>query len=241
MKKRWYHKLPWLAFFSGVLMIVLTVLAIVFKSSKEADNPINRKITYDQLTQIHIDNQEDIYTKSFHDEVNNTLASSVINTKWLISDKGIIVYACGMMAASTPLNSSIYSSVDNQSQGLLNAVAENLDTLQKALLYVAARIRSEGEHNDVLGHIVMPLKTSSNEPAGFIAAAYELDDSGQSVQRYAAITVALLVCFLVYWLSLPMWVYFDSNERNEKNVLWVLFVLIGNLPAYIAYLLSKKQ
>ena len=222
-------------------MIVLIALAIVFKSSKDIDNPINRKIAYDKLKQIQIDNKEDIHSKSFYDYVNNTLNSSVINTKWLISDKGIILYANGMMAASTPLNSSIYSSIDNQSQGLLDAVDESLDTLQKELFYVAARIRSEGEHNDILGHIVMPLKTSSGDLAGFVAVAYELDNSGQSAQFYVIISIALLVCFLIYWLSLPAWVYFDSRSRNEKYVLWVLFVLIGNLPAYIAYLLSKNN
>lgn len=241
MKKQWYNKLPWLALFSGVLMIVLIALAIVFKSSKDVDNPINRKIAYDKLKQIQLDSKEVINSKSFHDYVNNTLKSSVINTKWLISDEGIILYANGMMSASTPVKSSVYNSIDNQSQGLLNAVDENLDTLHKGLMYIAARIRSEGEHNDILGHIVMPLKTSSDELAGFVAVAYELDNSAQSAQIYIIITVALLFCFLIYWFSLPTWVYFDSRSRNEKYVLWVLFVLIGNLSAYIAYLLSKNN
>ena len=241
MKKEWFNKLPWVALISGILMIALITIAILFKSSENIENPVNRKIAYDNVKQIRIDNKEAVYSKSFHEYVNKTLNSSVVNTKWLVSDKGIILYANGMMAASTPIGSNIYSSIDNQSKGLLNAVDENLDALHKGMLYVAARIRSEGEHNDVLGHIVMPLKTSSNELAGFVAVAYELDNSGQSVQFYAIISVALLVCFLVYWLSLPVWVYFDSRGRDEKYVLWVLFVLIGNLPAYIAYLLSKNN
>ena len=241
MRKKWYNKLPWIALFSGVLMIVLIALAIVFKSSKDIENPINRKIVYEKLKQIRTDSKEAIYSTSFHDYVNNALNCSVINTKWLVSDKGIILYANGMMAASTPVNSSVYSSIDNQSQGLLNAVDESLDTLQKEILYIAATIRHEGEHNDVLGHIVMPLKTSSNELVGFIGVAYELDNSVQSVQVYLIISIAMVICFLIYWLSLPIWVYFDSRNRNEKYVLWTLFVLIGNLPAYIAYLLSRNN
>lgn len=241
MKKVWYNKLPWLALFSGVLMIILLALAVVFKSSKDVENPINRKIAYDKLKQLQIDSKEVINSQSFHDYVNKILSGSVINTKWLINDKGMILYANGVMAASTPINTSIYSSIDNQSQGLLYAIDESLDPLQKELMYVAARIRSEGEHNDVLGHIVLPLKTSSNELAGFVAVAYELDNSSQSTQIYVIISFALLICFLIYWLSLPLWVYLDSRSRNEKYILWVLFVLIGNLPAYIAYLLSKNN
>ena len=222
-------------------MVALLAIAIVIKSSKNNESPINRKIAFEKLKQIRLDSKEAIYSKSFIDYLNKTLNSSIINTKWLISDKGIIIYANGMMAASTPVNSSVSGSIDNQSQGLLNAVDESLDTLQKKMLYIAATIRSEGEHNDILGHIVMPLKTNSNELAGFVGVAYELDDSNQSVQVYVIISIALIICFLIYWLSLPLWVYFDSRSRKEKYILWTLFVLIGNLPAYIAYLLSKNN
>lgn len=240
MRKKWYNILPWIALLSGVLMVILIAIAIVFRPSKNIENAINRKIAYDKLKQIRLDSKEVIYSKSFNDYLDKTLNCSVINTKWLISDKGIIIYANGMMAASTPLNTSVFSSIDNQSLGLINAVDENLDTLQKEILYIAAAIRSEGEHNDILGHIVIPLKTGSNELAGFIGVAYELDNSVQSVQFYVIFSIVLFICFLTYWLSLPLWVYFDSRNRNEKYILWTLFVLIGNLPAFIAYLLTRK-
>jgi len=241
MKKEWHNKLLWIAFLSGVLMVTLMAIVIVFKPTKNIDNVVNRKIAYEKIKQIRIDNKEAIQSKSFHDYLNNVLNDGVINTKWLISDKGIILYANGMMAASTPLNSSVFLSIDDQSRGLLNAVDESLDTLQKEMLYIAATIRSEGEHNDILGHIVIPLKTSSNELAGYIGVAYELGNSEQSIQLYVIISIALLISFLFYWVSLPVWVYFDSRNRNEKYILWTMFVLIGNLPAYVAYLLSKNN
>lgn len=241
MKKEWYNKLPWVALASGVLMIILIGLAWIFKASNVGENPENRKMAYEKLKQLRIDSKNDMDNRSFYEYLNKTLSGSVINSKWLIDDKGIIRYASGMMAQSTPVNSSVYSSINKQSRGLLDTVDESLDPLQKELLYIAAKIRSEGEHNDVLGHIILPLKTSSNELAGFVAVAYELDNSGQSTRTYVIISFALLVCFLFYWLSLPIWVYFDSRNRAEKNILWVLFVLIGNLPAYIAYLITKKQ
>lgn len=108
-------------------------------------------------------------------------------------------------------------------------------------MYIAAAIRREGEHNDMLGHIVMPLWTSSNELAGFIGVAFELDGPIQPIQIYTISSIALVVCFFIYWLSIPLWVYFDSRNKSKKYILWTLFVSIGNLPAYIAYLLSRKQ
>jgi len=222
-------------------MIILMALSMVFRSAGDVDNTVNRRIAYDKVKQLQIDSQEDINSTLYYDYVDKTLSCSVINTKWLINADGVFLYANGMMAQSTPVNSSIFTSVDKQSRGLLDAVDESLDPPQRELLYAAARIRSEGDHNDVLGHLVLPLKTRENELAGFVAVAYELDDSVRSTRFYLIISIAILVCFLSYWLSLPAWIYFDSRNRNEKYILWVLFVLIGNLPAYIAYLLSRGR
>jgi hypothetical protein len=239
MKKKWYSTLPWIGLLSGVLVIILLALAIVFKPSGNIENRVNRKIAYDKLKQIQIESKEFFNSKSFKDDLDKTLDNSVINTKWLISDNGVIIYASGMMAPSTPLNTSIYSSIDDQSLGLINAVDGNIDTLQKELMYAAAAIRSEGEHNDMNGHIVIPLKTSSNELVGFIGVAYTLDGSAQPALIYM-IDIALIISFLMYWFSFPLWVYYDCREKENKYILWTLFVFIGNLPAYIAYLITKK-
>ena len=239
MKKNWYNILPLIALLSGVLLVLLVIAAIVFKPHGNIENAENRKIAYDKLKQIQIKSKEIFNSKSFKDYFDKTLDCSVINTKWLISDNGVIIYANGMMAPSTPLNTSIYSSVDDQSLGLINAVDGNIDTLQKELMYAAAAIRSEGEHNDIIGHIVMPLKTSSNELVGLIGVAYALDGSTPPAQIYV-IAIALIISFFIYWLSFPLWVYFDCREKNNKYILWTLFVLIGNLPAYIAYLITRK-
>lgn len=239
MKKEWYSKLPWVGLISGGLMIILLVLAFTFLPTVDPESTINRKIASDKLKEIKIESSETLNSKTFADYLEKTLDVSVINTKWLISKDGEIIYANGMMAASTPLNSSIYSLADNESLGLINAVDGNIDSLQKQLLYVAAAIRSEGDHNDMIGHIVMPLKTSSDELAGFVGVAYDLDNTAQPLQFYI-VDIALIISFLVYWLSFPLWVYFDCRKRDNKYILWTLFVLVGNLPAYIAYLITKK-
>jgi hypothetical protein len=239
MKKEWYSKLPWVGLISGGLMIILFVLAIILLPTVDPESTVNRKIASDKLKEIQIESNETLDSKTFADYLDKTLDVSVINTKWLINEDGEIIYANGMMAASTPVNTNIYSLVDNQNLGLIKAVEENIDSLQKKLLYVAAAIRSEGDHNDMIGHIVVPLKTSSDELAGFVGVAYDLDNTAQPLQFYIA-DIAMMISFLVYWLSFPLWVYFDCRKRNNKYILWTLFVLVGNLPAYIAYLITKK-
>jgi hypothetical protein len=241
MKKTWYRILPWMTLSSGILVIILLGLGIILKPSKNIEGTVNRKIALDKLKQIRVESADNINSKAFFDYFDKILSCSVIDTKWLISEKGEIIYAKGIMAQSTPLHSNVYSFEDDQSRGLIAAVECNIDSLQKRIMLVAARIRCEGDHNDMIGHLVMPLKTSSNVLVGFVGVAYSLDDLKPPFENYYLIIIALMICFLLYWLSLPLWVYFDCRERNNKYILWSIFVFFGNIPALIAYLISNKK
>ncbi len=240
MKKNWYKILPWIALSSGIIAIILLVLGTILKPSINIEGRVNRKIALDKLNQLRIDSTVNVNSKVFFDYYDKTLSGSVINTMWLVSGKGEIIFTKGMMSQSTPLNSNIYN-LDAQSRGLINAVEFNLDSVQKSIMYVASMIRREGGHNDIFGHVVIPLKTSSNVLVGFAGVAYSLDDSTPPIQNYNLIIIALAICFLLYWLLLPLWVYFDCRERNNKHILWTLFVLLGNVPALIAYLILNRN
>ncbi len=240
MKKLWYNKLPWIGLVSGLLMIILLVMTVVFKPSANTKSPVNRKIVTDKLNKIEIESKEAFNSSEFVDYLNKTLNGTSVNTKWLINSDGLIVYANGMMAQGTPLNSSISDLVNESNLGLITAVENNMDEVQKKCLYAAAAIRKEGDHNNIYGHTVVPLKTDANELVGFIGVAFNLDDTTQSSLIYI-IDIALIICFLLYWLSFPLWVYFDCRQKNNKYIFWTLFVLIGNLPAYIAYFITQKQ
>jgi len=241
MKKTWYRILPWMALSSGVLVVLILGLAAILKPSKNIESSVNRKIALDKLKQIRIESAENLNSKTFFNYVDKVLDCSVISTKWLISEKGEIIYANGVMARSTPLNSNIYSLVDAQNRGLIDAVEYALDSLQMRLMFAAASIRREGDHNDIYGHLVMPLKTSSDVLVGFAGVAYSLNDSKPTFQNYYIIIIALMFCFLLYWFLLPLWVYFDCRERNNKYILWSTFVFFGNIPALIAYLISNRK
>lgn len=225
---------------SGILVILLLGLAAILKPTKNIESTVNRKIALDKLKQIRVESA-DINSKAFFDYFDKTLSCSVINSKWLISGKGEIIYAKGIMSQSTPLNSNIYSLVDAQNRGLIDAIEYDVDSVQMRLMFAAASIRREGDHNDIYGHLVMPLKTSSNVLVGFVGVAYDLDDLKPPFQNYYLIIIALMICFLLYWLSLPLWVYFDCREKNNKYILWSIFVLFGNIPALIAYLISNRK
>jgi hypothetical protein len=240
MKEKWFRILPWVALSSGILVIVLIVVAIVLKQPQNLESSVNREVALGKLKQIRVAGMDDLNSTAFFEYFEKTISCSAISSKWLASDNGEITYAKGAMAAGTTLKSSIYSIEDLQSRGLIDAVADNIDSVQKGILFMAAKIRSEGEHNDIYGHLVIPLKTSSDVVVGFAGVAYSLDDSKPALQNYL-IDIALIICFIIYWLSLPLWVYFDCRDKNNKYVLWSIFVLAGNIPAFIAYLITNKK
>jgi hypothetical protein len=239
MKKNWYNILPWIALVSGFLLVLLVIAAIVFKPQSNFENTENKKIAFDKIKQISLESKGTFNSKAFFDYVDSTILGDPINTIWIITEKGVIVYAKGIMAASTPVNTIVQNSINYQNRGLINAVDGSLDTIQKQVISIAAAIRNEGEHNDVFGHLVIPLKSNRNELAGYIGVAYSLNNSKPELEVYI-IEIAIFICFFLYWLSMPVWVYFDSRNRNDRHILWTMFVLIGNLPAYIAYLISRK-
>jgi hypothetical protein len=241
MKKTWYRILPWMALSSGILVILLLGIATILKPSKNIESTVNRKIALDKLKQIRIESKDYLNSKTFFNYFDKVMDCSVISTKWLISEKGEIIYANGVMAQSTPLNSNIYSLVDAQNRGLIDAIEYAVDSIQMRLMFVAASIRREGDHNDIYGHLVMPLKTSTDVLVGFAGVAYSLDDSKPPFQNYYVIIIALIVCFLLYWLLLPLWVYFDCRERNNKYIFWSIFVFFGNIPALIAYFILNRK
>jgi hypothetical protein len=52
--------------------------------------------------------------------------------------------------------------------------------------------------------------------------------------------LVVLLGLLMYWLSLPLWVFLDARQRGERALAWAGFVLIGNLVALLTYILARR-
>jgi hypothetical protein len=240
MKTRWYKILLWIALSSGIIFVVFLALAVLLKPAVKTEDSVNKEIVLENISQIRLEYPMTINSKDFFEYFDRKTGCSEISTKWLINNTGEIIFAKGTTAMSTPLNTSIYSLAGNSDKALIDAVSTSLDTVQKELLYAAAAIRREGEHNDILGHLVIPLKAESGELAGFVGVAYNRDNSKATATTYIIIGV-LIISFLLYWLSLPVWVYFDCRESSNNSIFWALFILFGNIPALVAYLIVTKK
>lgn len=114
---------------------------------------------------------------------------------------------------------------------------------RRLALLTASAIQSEGEHNDVFGYLVRPLRTDSGTTLGLVGAAYSRlpSDAGLPAARYLIPLLLLPVGLGTYWLGLAYWVFLDARSRQEPAWAWGCFVLIGNLVALFAYLLARPR
>jgi hypothetical protein len=106
----------------------------------------------------------------------------------------------------------------------------------------ASAIQSEGEHNDVFRQMIRPLRNDNDVDVGLIGVSYDATaDSGAFPGIPYAVALFLIpIGLLAYWLALPLCVFLDAKGRGEKAWVWAMFVLLGNLAALLAYLLTRR-
>ena len=112
---------------------------------------------------------------------------------------------------------------------------------QRVALLAGSAIQREGEHNDVLHHMIRPLPGKQDAELGFVGVAYDVSSQagGFPGLSYAIPLLLAPIGLLVYWATLPWWVFLDARVRGERAWVWTLFVLLGNLVALMAYLLAR--
>jgi hypothetical protein len=159
---------------------------------------------------------------------------------WLISVDGRIVFSNAQMAE----RGSVEELALDETRRVLSEMPEGfLSAQQRIALLAASAIQREGEHNDILRHMIRPVRGSGDVDLGFVGVAYEASASAGSFPGYgyAAGVMAIPFGLAVYWMSLAWWVYLDARERRERAWVWAMFVLLGNLVALFAYLLTRHD
>jgi hypothetical protein len=159
---------------------------------------------------------------------------------WLIRPEGQIAFSNSAGAAN---RGSVEQGATEETRRVLSELPEGfLTPQQRVALLAASAIQSEGEHNDIFRQMIRPLQDSNNGHVGFIGVAYAAaPDSGAFPGVTYAVALFLIpIGLLVYWLALPWWVWLDAKDRGEKTRVWAMFVLLGNLVALFAYLLTRR-
>ncbi len=157
---------------------------------------------------------------------------------WLIHPDGRIAFSTAGFAT----RGSVQEWARAETRRVLSEMPEGfLSPPQRVALLAASAIQSEGEHNDIFRQMIRPLRNGDDTVLGFVGVSYQATPDADVFPGVGyAITLFLIpIGLLVYWLALPCWVFLDANARGERAWIWAMFVLLGNLVALFAYLLTR--
>lgn len=100
-------------------------------------------------------------------------------------------------------------------------------------------MQRDNKHEDTYQQMIGPVFTLTHEQIGWVGITNNANVAANPSTNFWTATVLVgLAGLLVYWLSLPVWVWLDARQRGERALVWAAFVLIGNLVALIAYILT---
>jgi hypothetical protein len=237
MLNRLKHMLPALAIVSGLAVAADVVLLERSKASDSIRTSPNRHAAKAILTELQGIHPSSIDDRAFRQAWAHLLDQPLVATVWLITPNGRIVASEGSTAASTPPGSGVEELATNDTRRLLDVLpSQALSEEQRTWLLAASAIRREGVHNDIYDHLLRPISAPNGSVVALVAVAYECREKGPGFAWILGVTGAFSLS-LVYWVSLPLWVFLDARARGEQAVAWATFVLMGNLVALVAYIL----
>jgi hypothetical protein len=174
---------------------------------------------------------------TFQQAITQAENAPYVATLWLFSPDGKILRGNQVLSEGT-----VEEFVTEETKRVLAALPKDyLTDDQRTAISVAAVMQAEGEHNDVFRHMIREVYGQDGHLVALLGATYDVSPSIGAAP--SAIWILLVLCIVgglgVYWLSLPLWVWFDARARGERYWIWATFVLIGNLVALMAYILGR--
>ncbi len=241
MPNRIQRVLPLLAVMGALAMLALIGLCSGYRGRMLRETSTAIRAVEEELVRLEEIRPASLDSADLRQALSGTLESQQVATVWLIDLDGRVAHAEGSTAASTPLRSSVQNLATVDAVRVLEAIPEEVLTDEQRLWVAAASaIRREGEHNDIYRHLLRPVRAADGTVIGMIGLAFATSDR-QPGTLWTVGVLGILVSFLIYWLSLPLWVFFDAHSRGEPAWIWAIFVFIGNLVALLGYLLSRKE
>ncbi len=229
--------LPWISLAAALIAIVCAVIGIPQRQQYLVDNGVTRAAAEAELDQVVVQQPSALNDPDFLQVVKDLPGNAYIVYTWLFDSDGRILFT----SARSAYQGNAAEHATMETQRLLSTLpSDALTDEQQTLLLAASAIQSEGEHNDVFRHMIREVRSPDGVLLGWIGVTYEVNpDIGKPDLGYIFSLLVWLISMGIYWLSLPLWVWIDARTRGERAKIWTLFVLVGNLAALMAYLLTR--
>jgi hypothetical protein len=238
MSQRLKHRLPVVA--ATAVVVALISFIIVNRQLRQSlvDTGETRRVVESAVAELQALRPSTLDEPSFRQALEKFRHARQVGGVWLIQPEGQIAYATVQFAN----RGRVEEWATEETRRVLSEMPEGfLTPQQRTALLAASAIQSEGEHNDVFRQMVRPLRSGNDVEVGFVGVSYDANPASGVFPGYGyAIALFLIpIGLMVYWLMLPWWVFLDAKVRGERAWVWALFVLLGNLVALFAYLLTR--
>ena len=159
---------------------------------------------------------------------------------WLVDASGTIVYHHGGRGS---VGANVESLITPHYRDFLESLPQgSFSPEQEVQLLTAAALRSEGGHNDVFDHYVMPVRGEKGQLSAMVAVSYAVSPAVGVPPLAMAILPSLgLTLFAAYWVGIVVWVYGDAQLRGENAMLWAGLALMTNIVGLTAYSLAVDE
>ena len=230
--------LPWISLASFLLLVICSVIVYQMRSDMLITDNEAKERVLNELDAVLNYYPSALDDKTFLQDVKALVDQPYIAIVWLFDNNGKDLISAGSMA----LTGSFYELASEEIKDMMDSLPEDsLTDEQVKMLLVVSAIRKEGEHNDIYDHLVRTIDDQNGSPIGFLGIAYEanLETSTPALWKISLLLGAFLL--ILYWISLPLWVYLDAKDRKEPALIWAMFVVLGNLVALMAYLMVRHK
>jgi hypothetical protein len=239
MFKKLKKYLPWITLISLVVAAILIVVYSTNRQNNLVESPETLTAANQTIEKISSLQPDQITDPAFIELVDQERNAKYISQIWLFDQEGLLVYPTDMPFSGELAEESAVLQVKQ----MLSTLPEGtLTKEQRMLMLVGSAIQAEGEHSDVFHYRVTSLKSQSGEIVGYLGLAYDISSLTSSPPQmgYILILLGMLLSLGIYWISLAAWTYLDARDHGERAIVWLIYVLIGNVVALIAYLLARN-
>jgi hypothetical protein len=239
MKQNFKKYLPWITLISLLVAAILIVIYSTNRQNNLVESPETATAANQAIEKITSLQPDQATESSFLESVNRETKSRYISEIWLFDQDGILIYPKDIPNSG---ESADESAVLQVRQMLTTLPEGTLTKEQRLLISVGSAIQAEGEHSDVFHYRVASLKSKSGTVVGYLGLAYDISTKISSPPQigYILTLLGLLLSLGIYWISLAVWTYLDARDHGERAIVWLIYVLIGNVVALIAYLLARN-
>jgi hypothetical protein len=240
MKERLRKSLPFVAAIAALTALLMSTLAGPWLGRRAllADTGETRRVVESsalaRFQELHPKSIDDAPLREAIDQARDVPYVAVV---WLFAPDGQIIEGNRALSRGT-----VDESATDEMHRVLGMLPEEaLSAAQRTALLAASTMQKEGEHNDIYRHLLREVRGPDGGLVALIGVTFEVSPAVSAPGAwYISLIITLLVAVSVYWLSLPAWVWLDARARGERVWAWAVFVLIGNLVALMAYLLTRS-